>query len=367
MSITAYTGLPGHGKSYGVVDNVIRSALEKKITVYTNIPMNVDECIKRYSVAPVQFKIEDIKNDASWWSSVFEAGAILVLDECWRLWPNGMTAKNVRDEDKAFLAEHRHLVGSDNYRSTEVVLVTQDLGQISKFARDLVETTFIVNKLTKLGSSKSFRIDVFSRGVTGKPPVSGREREILGRFKPSVYSLYQSHTKSSVGAGDESRTDNRFNVLGGIGVKLWILLFLGLAVGVYYMSKSMIAFYVADDLEVVESTTLVKASSSESVQRVSKPRFLGLADSIYYTGFFTTKFRDKVSVSYNFELTFDDDVMNLDQLALLRLGYDIEFVSDCVVRVTGYDFDKYVTCSRERDSKSFVESLASGASSSVGS
>ena len=60
MSISAYTGLPGHGKSYGVVDNVIRPALEKKREIFTNIPMNSDECLERFGMTVTQFKTEDI-------------------------------------------------------------------------------------------------------------------------------------------------------------------------------------------------------------------------------------------------------------------------------------------------------------------
>ena len=113
MSISAYTGLPGHGKSYGVVDNVIRPALEKKRTVYTNIPMISDECLKRFKMTVVQFDTKDIIDNPNWWSDTFEAGSIIVIDECWRLWPSGLNASKARETDKSFLAEHRHLVGKN--------------------------------------------------------------------------------------------------------------------------------------------------------------------------------------------------------------------------------------------------------------
>ena len=125
MSITAYVGLPGHGKSYGVVENVIVPACKAMRTVFTNIPCNTELFLDRFGIAPVQLDVEDIRANENWWTEVFEPGAILVLDECWRLWPAGMNANRLRETDKSFFAEHRHVVG-DSGHSTEIVLVTQD-------------------------------------------------------------------------------------------------------------------------------------------------------------------------------------------------------------------------------------------------
>src|SRR5690606_9182900 len=153
-------------------------------------------------------------------SEVFEPGSLFVVDECWRLWPAGLTANKIEEKHKEFFAEHRHLVG-DSGHSTEIVLVTQDLSQIASFMRNLIETTFRVTKLSKMGTSKLYRVDVYSGPVTGPvPPVSRREREIPGKFSKDIYALYKSHTKSEVGAGNESRADGRFNILKGFQFKL---------------------------------------------------------------------------------------------------------------------------------------------------
>ena len=47
MSITAYTGLPGSGKTYGVVQHVIVPALQAGRRVVTNIPMRADVVASR--------------------------------------------------------------------------------------------------------------------------------------------------------------------------------------------------------------------------------------------------------------------------------------------------------------------------------
>src|SRR5690606_16593216 len=169
MTITAYTGLPGSGKSYGVFENVIVPGLENKKPVWTNIPFNEDALLEKFGVTPTAFTVDDITQNPDWFQTVFEPGAVLVLDECWRLWPAGLRANNVLMQHKSFLAEHRHMVG-ENGLSTEIVLVTQDLAQISSFARNLVENTFHVTKLSKVGFDKRFRVDVYFGPVTGATP-----------------------------------------------------------------------------------------------------------------------------------------------------------------------------------------------------
>lgn len=120
-------------------------------------------------------------------------GSLIVIDEIWQLWPAGTNARNVRDQYKSFLAEHRHLVG-ENGLATEIVFVTQDLSQIANFTRSPIETTFRVTKLTNLGLKNHYRVDVYYGAATGaSPPISKRASEIQGKFKKEIYALYKSH------------------------------------------------------------------------------------------------------------------------------------------------------------------------------
>lgn len=215
MAIVAYTGLPGSGKSYGVVENVILPAAKEGRPVYTNIPLQQFELIKAYPKADVRaFNIDALAEDPSFVGR-FEAGAIVVIDECWRVWPAGMNARTMPQEHKAFFAEHRHNVSDRTGLTTEIVLVTQDLAQLCAFVRQLVEETFRSVKLTALGMENSYRIDVYSGAVTGqRPPKTAFIRSIHGKYQASVYRFYQSHTKSEGGkAGVEKKQDKRGNLL----------------------------------------------------------------------------------------------------------------------------------------------------------
>ena len=244
MAIVAYTGLPGDGKSYGIVENVILPALKKHRLVYTNIPINLELCLKEFGAAPVMFTTDDLKANPRWFQDVFAPGAILVFDEAWRLWPQGMKANSVTEEHKTFLAEHRHLVGENGF-STEVYFVTQDLSQLCMFPRSPVANTFRVKKLTAIGANKRFRVDVYDGPVSGpNPPKAKLLRQVHGgKYKAEIYRFYKSHTKSETGeAGDESRTDKRFNILGSGFIKVVIVFCIILGIFIILVPKKSPSF-----------------------------------------------------------------------------------------------------------------------------
>lgn len=216
MAIVAYTGLPGHGKSYGVVENVIVPALKpteqlpEGREVWTNIPLKISEIHKQFPNARVTvFDVKDME-DPRWCLDTVPPGVVFVLDEVMRIWPAGVKTANVAPEYRQFLAEHRHMVGDDGV-TTEICLIAQDLSQIANFARELIESTTIANKLTAIGANKRFRADVYQGAIKGQSGVKSKLiRSIQGSYKPEVYRLYQSHTMSKTGqAGAELAVDRR--------------------------------------------------------------------------------------------------------------------------------------------------------------
>src|SRR5690606_409283 len=141
-------------------------------------------------------------------------GSVLVLDELWRRWPAGLKANQASLADKALLAEHRHRVDEQG-RSMRIVLVTQDLSQVAAWVRILVEQTYKMTKLTAVGSTKKFRVDIYRGAPTGQNiPKSHLIRQMFGQYKPEVYRYYKSATQSATGnVGDESKADRRGNLL----------------------------------------------------------------------------------------------------------------------------------------------------------
>jgi zona occludens toxin len=221
VSIAAYTGLPGSGKSYGVVENVVIPALKSARHIVTNMPLERDKLLSFCGAGQITFVETNAEVAVIVQMGVDYPGVVFVLDECWRYWPAGKLPNQIPESEKEFFAMHRHRVGADGF-STEIVLVTQDLSQISGFVRALVEQTFRATKLTAVGSKNKYRVDVYEGAVTGpKPSPTRRLREMYGKYKPEIYALYRSHTQSMVaGAGDEVKADDRGSLLKGWRVKL---------------------------------------------------------------------------------------------------------------------------------------------------
>jgi zona occludens toxin len=223
MSITAYTGLPGSGKSYGVVENAIIPALKAGRHVWHNMTLHEDSIrgiVKggRLSQVPDGAKAEDV-------AAAAPPGAVIVLDEVWKYWPAGLKTDDLSETQRSFFAEHRHRVDEDG-NSTEIVLIVQDLGTgACRFVRELVETTYRAAKLSAVGLKSRYRIDVYQGAATGqRPPEHSKLRSIHGTYKKEVYACYLSHTKSITGtAGNETSPDDRANALKSGTVKAAVL------------------------------------------------------------------------------------------------------------------------------------------------
>ncbi|PSF10579.1 hypothetical protein C7H09_06445 [Marinobacter fuscus] len=215
MSIVGYSGLPGSGKSYGVVENVIIPALEAGRHVMTNIPLKTGRLSDDFPKGRVTiFNNKDAEDDPEFFNlDDHPGGVIWVIDEAWRFWKSGMKSVHIPEKQKEFFTEHRHVVGDDG-RTNEIVLVTQDLSQLCIFVRGLIEETFRAVKLTAIGQSNKYRIDVYMGAAQGQKP--GKPlRQLYGSYKPEIYQYYRSHTRNKTDfvAGMEEKADDRANVL----------------------------------------------------------------------------------------------------------------------------------------------------------
>lgn len=218
MTIDAYVGNPGAGKSHGVMKSVVLPALLEGRRVVHNMPI-LDEGVRALVGAAGELvAIPEGMTAAKFvaWFRAEHMGALLVLDEAWRYWASGLKASNIPEAEKEFFAMHRHMVGmTPDGRTTDIAFVTQNLGQIASFIRDLVDQTFHYQKLGFVGASNRYRCDVYTGPVSGpKPPVSKRTNSFQGKYDPKVFKCYRSHTLSAAGtAGVEKKVDDRGNIL----------------------------------------------------------------------------------------------------------------------------------------------------------
>lgn len=217
MAVSLYTGLPGAGKSYGVVRHVIVPALEANRVLVTNLPLVADELIKRYP--DNQVVALPAPDDLEGWKDI-PAGAVILIDEAWRYWPSGLRTNKIEEAHREFFAMHRHSV-DESGKSQQIVLVTQNPEQLASFVRGLVETHYRVVKLSALGRPNTYRVDMYeSAKLSGAKAI----RCTFGKYEAKWYSLYQSHTKSESSDGhvDESSLDKRALVWKRAGVMLGI-------------------------------------------------------------------------------------------------------------------------------------------------
>ncbi len=248
MSIVGYSGLPGSGKSYGVVENVVIPALESGRHIITNIPLKLGRLSDDFPKGRVTlFDNKDAEDDPGFFDlERHPAGVIWIIDEAWRFWKSGMKAVNIPQNQKEFFTEHRHNVGEDG-RTNEIVLVTQDLAQLCAFVRGLVEETYRAVKLTAIGQKNKYRVDVYMGAATGQKPGKPM-RQLYGSYKPDIYQYYKSHTrnKTDFAAGMEEKADDRANVLKHPLIKF------GIPVSILIMAfgvMKVVAYFSTDDLE----------------------------------------------------------------------------------------------------------------------
>lgn len=251
MAIEAYVGLPGHGKSYGVVEHVVLPSIIEGRHVITNIPLEREDILADHGVPGSD--ITQLPED--WFerpdmADFVPAGSVLILDELWRRWPSGLKANQASLADKSLLAEHRHRV-DEKGRSMRIVLVTQDLSQLASWVRILVEQTYKMTKLTAIGSSKKYRVDIYLGAPTGQNiPKSKLIRQTFGQYKKEVYRYYSSATQSATGkVGDESKADKRgviwrsplmiFSIVGPIvGIPFLVWYVAGIFTGGFGMAET---------------------------------------------------------------------------------------------------------------------------------
>lgn len=297
MAINAYTGLMGHGKSYEVVANVILLAIASGRRLVTNVSNLQIEDIYAYLIdkrdikpellgSIVQIQNEDIPKSNFFPvelkegqtledlpESVVKAGDLVVIDECWRWWAAGCKFDPAH---MTFFRMHRHFVNNETSHSCDVVLIVQDVGDLDRKLKVIVENTYRMTKLKALGLPTRYRVDVFlSYKVTRAPHMSYQRK-----YDKEIFPLYKSYSQGAK-AGNEVPIDNRANLFGGSFFRfvLPFLLIVCLPIALYkvysfFSSSSATPTPVKDASSPASPSPRGASSASSSSLRPSAP--LGL-------------------------------------------------------------------------------------------
>lgn len=232
MAISAYVGIPGSGKSYEVVNSVIIPAILSGRRIVSNIyGLHVDRIIEycvlkkkadRDSLGQLTLVTNEQVRDPLFFpfktedgistNSFCKSGDLICLDESWRIWE---TDKDIHNNHRSFIAEHRHFASDEDGVTCDFVVMNQAVANLPRFIKDRVETTYRMSKLKALGFNKRYRVDVFNGIKLFKANLTTYK---LYKYDKEIFPLYNSYEN---GKGREVVVDSRQNVFKS--TKLWVM------------------------------------------------------------------------------------------------------------------------------------------------
>lgn len=261
MSIKAYVGIMGSGKTYEVVSVVIYNALKRGRRVVSNIaglnfqamldamvaegvdPDRVGElvCIPHEKVLdPLFWRTDtDVEKGVE---AFIQPGDLVALDEIWRFWDGlGLKmddgGKVIKRPERVmnFIRMHRQMVHPVSGLACDIAIITQDPADMHRSIRGVVEETYLMTKLTAIGSSTRYRVDCFQKTRITRKPLTSHQRS----YDASKFGFYKSHSQRKEGDADarEENIDGRGNILKGALFKVILpigILVAGFSVYVVY-------------------------------------------------------------------------------------------------------------------------------------
>ncbi|TLP65187.1 MULTISPECIES: zonular occludens toxin family protein [Pseudomonas] len=231
MPINAYTGLMGSGKSFECVVSVIVPAVAKGRRVVTNVDGIDSDAIRAYIREKQGIALEKLgevvhcTNDdvfkpeflphGTAVDTFVQPGDLVCIDEAWRFWG---TDKKICTEHKIFFREHRHYAHPVSGVTCDLVLMVQDIGDLNRILKTVVELSFRTTKIKSLGLHKIYRVEMWEGW---KQTAKTRADVMNKKYDPEIFPLYSSYAG---GSGNEVQVDDRQNILKN--PKVWFFLFM---------------------------------------------------------------------------------------------------------------------------------------------
>lgn len=218
----------GSGKSFECVVSVILPALCSGRRVVTNVDGIDNDACRAYCNDKFNIPISELgyifhcKNEDVSKPNFFphgsdsetfcQPGDMVCIDEAWRFW--GTDCKILK-EHAIFFREHRHYVNEKTKISCDLVLMVQDISDLRRTLKVVVEVSFRTTKIKSLGLNKVYRVEMWEGyKQTAKSRVSVENKT----YDKEIFPLYSSYVG---GSGKELQVDKRQNVLSS--KKLWLM------------------------------------------------------------------------------------------------------------------------------------------------
>lgn len=201
MSIQAYFGMTGSGKSYNAVANILVPALKDNRTVVTNLPLRKSSLFSDIDLGNVISLPSDMNSDNVYEYlriDLFPPGCVFILDECFSLFPSGQKANTVPTSLKEFFSMHRHVVGADN-KASDIYVMAQNIGQLAAWVRDMIQSMVIHTDLAPTGLKAQYRCDFYQFELHGTRNKEKFIQSSIGKIKEPYINYYISNSKTESG------------------------------------------------------------------------------------------------------------------------------------------------------------------------
>ena len=276
MAITAYIGVPGSGKSYEVVKNVIIPALIKGRRVVTNIyGLKIDDIYKYckeknknadigelISVTNDQCKDAEFLPYKDSENTLCKPGDLICLDEVWRFWNSD---SDIHPNHRSFVAEHRHFADDKTGFTCDLVVINQAIVNIPRFIKDRIESTFKMTKLKTLGLNNRYRVDIFTGTKTFKNNMTS---QLFSKYEKKIFSLYSSYDSANA---TEVVVDSRGVIFKSPAFIMGAILFV---VCFYFAISSLISIFGSKDQKKDVVTTSQNEAGKGGRANDSRPVFV---------------------------------------------------------------------------------------------
>ena len=373
--LNAIIGKPRSGKSYEASRYHAFEALKTGRMVVTNLSLNVDyicsllgehvrdlivvieqdfsnfegRATDYYFSKPEHFTQYDWKMELENGST---QGPLFIVDEAHFVFSSECTKEILK-----YLAMHGHM-GHD------ILLLTQDAGQLHRTIRKLIDVGVRTVKLSMVGENSSYKRKVYS-GVSMRN--SDFVSEETRTYDPQYFKLYQSHTLSDTAIEEVAPSD----VKGGGFNPHKNRSLLIIAVGVLLLLFIVFRIFLSGD-ELESSSGSVSQPVSKPVAPPSSspafsPRKLDREGrhpfdkvELHIVGRMEIRGNGRIVNLLQLDASKSDQVVfQVDSVDLLKAGYDVEIYSPCSARISYRGYEEFLVC----DSPDRFNDRSSGLSS----
>lgn len=286
MAINCYVGLMGTGKSYEVVSSVIVPAIAAGRRVVSNIAGLNDEAIRAYcgekfkleadqlgsvvnvvdeQVRAAEFFPDHAAAEGAESSSIVRPGDLVAIDEAYKIWGGD---EKILPAHRVFFREHRHYTHPETGVSCDLVLMTQDIGDLHRSLRAVIGNSFKTHKAKGIGLDSVYTITMWEGW---KQHAKHIVKDWTKTYNPEIFPLYKSYAGTK--QGKEVNADARMNIFADRRMRIKIAAFVLIALfilwrlGSWWWGKT----HPAAEKPPVSGPVASAAPSAPGAKPASKP------------------------------------------------------------------------------------------------